>query len=197
MMGVFMQCDYGCGQEATFTTTNSKNCCSVSYKKCPEVLRKNFEGTVKARAEGRKGYTYNPSSNWNKGNFTADFSYGTKGNHKQVLLQERGHRCESCLLETWMEKPIPLEMEHVDGDSRNNVKDNLKLLCPNCHAQTPTWRRRKGANNGKAKYSEQAMIDAIISSDNMQQAIDKLGLKWGSSATLMKVKDRNDLKFKQ
>jgi hypothetical protein len=192
-----MLCAYGCGLEAAFTLKNKKQCCSVKFNNCPATRKKNAAGLTKAYEEGRKGYTYNPSSNWNKGNFTADFTYGSKGNHKQVLLQERGHKCESCLLDTWLGKQIALEMEHIDGDSKNNVKTNLKLLCPNCHAQTPTWRRRKGTNNGKARYSEQEMIDAIVSSANMQQAIDKLDLKWGSSATLMKVKDRNDLKFKQ
>ncbi len=62
---------------------------------------------------------------------------------KKRLLKERGCSCESCGLHTWMDKPIPLELEHVDGNNRNNSKDNLKLLCPNCHALTPTWRRKK------------------------------------------------------
>jgi hypothetical protein len=192
-----MQCDYGCGQEATFTTTNNKNCCCESYRKCPEIRRKNKAGLKQARDEGRKGYTYNTASLWNKGIVNADFSYAGKGSHKAVLVKERGHQCESCKLQVWLEQPIMLEMDHIDGDSKNNVKANLKLLCPNCHAQTPTWRRRKNDTIGRKKYSEEEMVYAIISSENMQQAIDKLGLKWGSSATLMRVKDRLDLKFKQ
>lgn len=62
---------------------------------------------------------------------------------KRRLLKERGCSCESCGLHTWMERPITLELEHIDGNNRNNSKENLKLLCPNCHALTPTWRRRK------------------------------------------------------
>ena len=65
------------------------------------------------------------------------------GQIKKRLLKERGCFCESCGLHTWMDKPIPLELEHTDGNNRNNSKDNLKLLCPNCHALTPTWRRKK------------------------------------------------------
>lgn len=42
-----------------------------------------------------------------------------------------------------MGEKIPLEIEHVDGDRTNNELANLKLLCCNCHALTPTWRRRK------------------------------------------------------
>lgn len=62
---------------------------------------------------------------------------------KKRLLKYRGHSCESCGLHTWMDLPIPLELEHIDGNNRNNAKENLKLLCPNCHALTPTWRNRK------------------------------------------------------
>lgn len=62
---------------------------------------------------------------------------------KQRLISERGRQCESCQLSLWMCKPITLELEHSDGNNRNNSRNNLKLLCPNCHSYTPTWRRRK------------------------------------------------------
>lgn len=65
---------------------------------------------------------------------------------KRFLLEERGHQCECCELTEWLGQPIPLEVHHVDGDSDNNTKENLKLLCPNCHAFTDNY---KGANKGK------------------------------------------------
>lgn len=48
------------------------------------------------------------------------------------------HKCEICNLEDWMGQPIPIELDHIDGDHYNNSLDNLRILCPNCHAQTPT-----------------------------------------------------------
>lgn len=51
-------------------------------------------------------------------------------------------RCNKCGGTEWMGLPIPLELEHRDGNSKNNSLDNLELLCPNCHAQTPTYRSR-------------------------------------------------------
>lgn len=51
--------------------------------------------------------------------------------------------CYKCQATEWMGQPIPLELEHIDGDRSNNRIENLTLLCPNCHAMTETWRRRK------------------------------------------------------
>ena len=57
-------------------------------------------------------------------------------------------RCSSCLLTEWQGQPVPLELDHVSGDRYDNRLENLRLLCPNCHAQTPTYR---GRNIGKGR----------------------------------------------
>jgi len=46
-----------------------------------------------------------------------------------------------------MDQPIPLELDHIDGNHQNNALDNLRLLCPNCHSLTPTFR---GKNKRRA-----------------------------------------------
>ena len=63
-------------------------------------------------------------------------------------LKER--RCEVCRRTEWNGRPIPLELDHIDGDRLNNLLENLRLLCPNCHAQTPTYR---GRNIGRSRAS--------------------------------------------
>lgn len=55
-------------------------------------------------------------------------------------LMER--KCAWCRRRKWRSKPIPLELDHIDGDHLNNQLLNLRLLCPNCHAQTPTYKGR-------------------------------------------------------
>ena len=83
---------------------------------------------------------------WKNGN-----ENGLKGqyqisNHiKTYLFGKYNNKCARC---GWGEKnnftnKIPLEVEHIDGNYKNNQEENLILLCPNCHSLTSTY---KGAN---------------------------------------------------
>lgn len=65
-----------------------------------------------------------------------------------ALIRERGHICSVCKNTEWNSKPIPLEIDHINGDATNNSPENVRLICPNCHAQTDTY---KGKNMGKSK----------------------------------------------
>ena len=52
-------------------------------------------------------------------------------------------KCDNCGLEAWLQDSIPLELDHVNGDHNDNRLRNLRLLCPNCHAQTDNYRVKK------------------------------------------------------
>ena len=57
--------------------------------------------------------------------------------------------CEHCLNTEWMGKEIPLQLDHINGIRSDNRIEKLRVLCPNCHALTPTW----GGRNQKARSS--------------------------------------------
>ena len=88
--------------------------------------------------------THWTGSLWSKGEKLKDWSEYTRGvKLKPHLIKERGHKCEECSNIQWNNVDIPLELHHIDGDRTNNEKENLQLLCPNCHALTHNWRGRK------------------------------------------------------
>ncbi|MEM6397505.1 MAG: HNH endonuclease [Bacteroidota bacterium] len=61
---------------------------------------------------------------------------------KKRLLGEgvKSHICESCNLTMWQQVEIPLELHHINGVRTDNRLENIRLLCPNCHALTSNYR---------------------------------------------------------
>lgn len=62
---------------------------------------------------------------------------------RQHLETINGHICSSCGIEDWNKKPIVLDVDHIDGNPKNDNPINVRLLCPNCHSLTDTYARTK------------------------------------------------------
>lgn len=73
--------------------------------------------------------------------FVKGFQYGSTVRRRFLALTP--YECNACGLSEWLGNAITLQVEHIDGDQFNNELNNLMLLCPNCHSQTPTWRIHK------------------------------------------------------
>jgi HNH endonuclease len=68
----------------------------------------------------------------------------SRGQLKKRLLVEglKQDRCERCGISEWRGRPLTLALHHVNGDPNDDRVENLQLLCPNCHAQTPNFSGR-------------------------------------------------------
>lgn len=69
---------------------------------------------------------------------------------KKYLIKIQAGACSICGLDMWLDQPIGLIMDHINGDPTNHAPDNLRLICANCDMQLPTYKAR---NKGKGRLS--------------------------------------------
>lgn len=75
-------------------------------------------------------------------------SYQSNKLRKRILNEKiKEHKCEVCETTDWLDRPVPLELDHIDGVRHNHLLSNIRLLCPNCHAQTDTYRGKNTRKN--------------------------------------------------
>lgn len=91
---------------------------------------------------------------WLNGTWDGAYSSGVLSKEVRQYLRNEHTECQICgQPNVWNGKLLTLQIDHVDGDYLNNDPDNLKVLCPNCHTQTPTYgAKNKGNGRDKDNY---------------------------------------------
>lgn len=162
-----IKCLY-CGKETVDKYYNSKkkfcdNSCAAKYnnqlrKRKPPKYCKNCEKELSRRnkiyCNGKCQHEYKRKQwikEWKEGKHTGIIGQDQLAtNLKQYIKEKFNNKCIKC---GWSEinpytNTNPVEIDHIDGNFRNNKEENLTLLCPNCHSLTETYR---GANRGKGR----------------------------------------------
>ena len=81
--------------------------------------------------------------------FLQDILDGKHPQYPTFLLKKRliaegikEYKCDGCGIQEWNKKPIVIEMDHINGNRHDHSLENLRMLCPNCHSQTPTYKNK-------------------------------------------------------
>jgi len=132
-MGICKECD--------------KKAARSTYSYCSNKCQRDFQ--FKAFIEA-----------WKLGELDGGIGINAKsisGHVRRYLSRKYSKGCALCGWNTINQTTgrIPLEIDHIDGNSENNQEENLRLLCPNCHSLTPFFRnlnRGNGRSWRREKY---------------------------------------------
>lgn len=146
----------------------SRSCSnSFSTKVCDKEERsKNLSLSLIGKPTGRKG-------NWTDAQRTkaallkkerAELNWKTAtwdnvpvSRYRQRILYDQGGCCNICNIPTiWNNQPLILQLDHISGNRKDNSRDNLRMICPNCHSQTHTFCSKNASVEGKLRMLEGA-----------------------------------------
>ena len=151
------------------TNSNSKYAKTVCSRKCSNTLYKRREKvhprTFKCvNCNKEAPYVHSSYNKFCSSKCHREYEYnnitlsrfergeiGSRPLLRKIISKSRGYKCTSCNIKEWNNKPITLQVNHIDGNCANNLPNNLELICPNCHSQTNTWGARNKGSGRKAR----------------------------------------------
>ena len=152
---------------------------SKEHKQKLSIANKKFANSLTdAERSDKFGHLKNEESYlkfkkcWNDKIMNTPFDELSYTGKKSRIIEEQNKKCNRCGLSKWLENNIPLELEHIDGDRNNNVRENLECLCCNCHALTDTYAGR----NKKKKVTDDELLFALENSKSIREALIKVGM---------------------
>lgn len=74
----------------------------------------------------------------------------SSGVRRKILIDLLGYKCQICDNTEWMGHPIPLVMDHINGNASDNSLDNFRLICSNCDRLSPFYGSK---NRGRGRKS--------------------------------------------
>jgi 5-methylcytosine-specific restriction endonuclease McrA len=91
----------------------------------------------------------------------------TRANAYTYFKRNTEYKCSCCGIIKWEGKELRLQIDHIDGNNANNIVENLRYLCPNCHTQTETWGVKNISEEGSKRLKAAAKLGNDIRNGRM------------------------------
>lgn len=186
------KCARGFSTKTKRAEINQKVAEKLSGKKTPltkeELVARAKKGHAAkmARWHEKREYRLNNSS-------FDDLKIGEK---RKKIFEEQQGCCSVCGLVEWNDQPITLELDHISGNRKDEGRDNLRLICPNCHSQTHTYKVKNVDNPGKRKYTDDEITAVLLTEDSLYKVLTKLGMNphGGNYTRLRRIIKERDIR---
>lgn len=128
----------------------------LTCENCGTLFQKKYQGKVTNR--------------WCCGNCRDDFlakekiasGIYTRSTAFSYFKRFTEYKCVHCGISEHNGKSLSLQIDHVDGNNNNNVIENLRYLCPNCHSQTDTWGTKNVSEEGRQRLKAAAKLGSDV-----------------------------------
>ena len=120
----------------------------LDCENCRTLFQKKYQGKISNRWCCRECRDiFLAKEKISKGNYTRATAYS-------YFKRFTEYKCSCCGISEWNGKSLSLQIDHIDGVNTNNVVENLRYLCPNCHTQTETWGVKNVSEEGRKRLRE-------------------------------------------
>ena len=159
------KCNY-CHSVLDYNKRNNKFCsssCSASFnnigRKKQDVFCNGCNKNLGSRRQNKKYCSNKCQREFEKKNNIklwlesgeAILSSGKNHYVREYIRREQNNQCDICHIDPiWNNKSMVFILDHISGDSTNNSRENLRLICSNCDSQLDTY---KAKNKGMGRYS--------------------------------------------
>ena len=162
-------CSRRCANSRVFSAASRlKKSLALRGRKRPQ-----FAAMADPNSPERKKWRQRVQNSWRQKYQNTPFEQLGKDSKRRRVFEEQNFACDNCKLNTWCGAPITLELDHDDGNNRNDARTNLRGICPNCHSLTKTWR---GRNKKNTAVPDTALLVAINAHGNIHRGLHAVGL---------------------
>ena len=119
------------------------------------------------------------------------------GTVRELLIKKNliERKCHCGISDTWNDRPISLQLDHINGNRKDHSIENLRWICPNCHSQTSTFCSKNRRDNKKI-VSDDDLIESLKRSENIRQGLAKFGLdNGGNYARAKRLVAKHNIEF--